>query len=423
MRGVPPQRLWWMEMVRGSIAIAFGLLFLAGRSFASSLLIYGLGIYLIVDGFLELYGIYNRKIACSSQDRVLDSVGGIGSLLLGLLCLLLPHMTLLVLTGAIACYLLISGLLQIRMAKRIQGGSLLFQWISGSLLALFGLFLLLFPSIVITFFVLFLGSYMLVAGSSLLFRGVSLRFLPRHLSFFISQKAQLPPILKSEQERAICSALVFVRRRGANGLGHIGWGFEWENSWYYVGSVENSGRKPFARPKDMGFWCLQTVDPITTMYTQERSYDEYKRFCVVHSHPEAAWKMLAWEHQEPYSFVHHNCCDVAYEILRAYGCSEVLDPAQEYIPNDWYDALPGTSSSVAEYCALFPVSELGQAQPPREIIPRLPSQVKSSPLPWYLQLRRPWEELFLMMAMMSGHVRTRLTSGVAFIAQHLRHTS
>jgi hypothetical protein len=186
------------------------------------------------------------------------------------------------------------------------------------------------------------------------------------------------------------------------------------NGWFNVGSVENIKMKPFANPEEMGFWSRHTLDPVATVQNQEYPYDEYKLFFVQPPHPKDAWKTVIWESQQPYSVVHHNCCDVAYDILRAYGCTEVLDPAKEFVPNDWYDALPGTSYTIAEYPA---IAVSLRKQSPREIATHeialaIPSRMKGSPPPWRLQRWRPWEELTLVGEMMIGHIRALFTSAI-----------
>jgi uncharacterized membrane protein HdeD (DUF308 family) len=416
------QRLWWMELARGIMAIALGLLLLMARPFAPRLLIYSLGAYLLIDGLLELYSIRNRKIASQHRVSALDAAGGAASLLTGMLCLLFPNVTLVVLSSILGLRMIVDGLSQMRVAKRARGDSPAFLWISNSLSVLLGLVLLLFPSLVMTFLVLFLGSYLLVAGTYLLLRGLSLHFTARRLPTSHLQSSDAPPGLSDDLPPSTRRAIVFVRRPGANGLGHIGWGFEWRNGWFYVGSVENTGSKPFAKPEDMGFWCMQTLEPIATMQHREYPYDEYKLFFVAQPHPKGAWKTLIWESQEPYSFVHHNCCDVAYEVLRAYGCTEVLDPATEYIPNDWYDALAGPSYTIEEHPAL-PVSRYTPSRREiarREVAVVIPSRMKGSSPPWCMQGWRPWEELTLVWEMMLGHIRTLCISGIKLIAQHRR---
>lgn len=139
-------------------------------------------------------------------------------------------------------------------------------------------------------------------------------------------------------------------------------------------------------------------------------------------HPKEAWKTVIWESQEPYSLVHHNCCDVTYEIVRTYGCTELLDPAKEAIPNDWYDALPGVSSPISTSAA---IAICLHKQSQREIAIRevplvIPSRIRGSPLPWRTARWRPWEELSLVWEMMIGHLLSLWTATMKRFAPHRR---
>ncbi len=419
-RRAPHQRLWWMELARGIITFVSGLLFLTATSFAPRLFIYSLGGYLVIDGLLDLYG--ERKSKGASQRKPLEYAGGAASLLTGLFSLVLPTLALLLLTALIAARLLLRSFSQMRTARRARSRSIALLWSYSGFLALLGLFLLLFPLLAITLLMVFLGSYMLVAGLFLLLRGVSLRFTSSSPSASISLPLQAPPGLSDDLPPSTRRAVVFVRRSAADGLGHIAWSFEWLSGWFNVGAVENLKQKLFVNPVDMDFWSTHTLDPITTIQQWAYPYDEYKLFFVPEPRPKDAWKTVIWESRQPYSFVHHNCCDMAYEILYAYGCTELLDPAKEFVPNDWYDALPGRSYSIAASPAI-PIRLHRQSRreiATREIALVIPSHIKGSPPPWRKPRWRAWEELTLVWEMMIGHVRTACTSGIELIAQRLR---
>jgi len=420
MMRAPHQRIWWMELTRGLITFAFGLLFLIARSLAPRLFIYSLGVYLVIGGLLELYDVRRRKGI--SQFRPLDYVGGAMSLLTGLLSLIFPTVTLFLLVGIIAVRLVIRSFSEMRIARRARGPSIFLPWAYSGFLVLLSLFLLLLPLLAITLLVDFLGGYMFVAGLFLLLRGLSLRFRSSSLPASPSQPSQAPPGLSDDLSPSTRRVVVFVRRAAADGLGHIAWGFEWMNGWFNVGSVENIKSKPFANPEDMDFWCTHTLDPMATIQKREYPYDEYKLFFVTQPCPKDAWKTVIWESQQPYSFVHHNCCDVTYEVLHTYGCTQLLDPAKEYVPNDWYDALPGASYEIATYPAI-PVYLHQQSRreiATREIALAISSRMKGSPPPWLVHRWRAWEELTQVWEMMIGHVLTLYTSGIKLIAQRLR---
>lgn len=409
------QRLWWTELGRGSLSIAFSLLLLIAWSHALRLFIYSLGVYLVIDGALEFYGAYRRMRV--SRYNAFDIVGAAASLLTGLFSLLLPNVALLLLAFIIAIRIIATGLSLLRTARRTRGTHAAFLWLYSVFFVLLGLFPLLFPSLAIAFLVVLLGIYTFVVGLFLLLRGLSLRFRPDRLPTSPSQATHAPPGLSDDLPPSTRRAIVFVRRTAADGFGHIAWAFEWMNGWFNTGSVENIVMKPFTNPEEMGFWSTHTLDPIAKMQKQEHPYDEYKIFLVPQPRPKDAWKTVIWESQEPYSVVHHNCCDVVYEILRAYGSTELIDPAKEYVPNDWYDALPGTSYTIAEYPAI-PLYLHRQSQrevATREIALTIPSRMKGLPPPWRMRRWRAWEEYTLVSEMMIGHVRTLFTSGIKLI--------
>ena len=239
--------------------------------------------------------------------------------------------------------------------------------------------------------VLFISIYALVDGVYLLVRGLLLYFKPsiftaRNLKA-LKSPADLPADLPSTTRRAV----VFVRHLGATGLGHIGWAFEWNNGWFNAGSVENEQGKTFAKPPEMGFWSMHTLDPIGAMQKQLIAYDEYKVFYVTHPRPKDAWKTVIWESRQPYSGVRHNCNDVAYDILQAYGTTELLDPVEGPVPNDWYDALPGPSYVIEENPTipihLHKMSKRDLAT--REIKLTIPEHIQGTPPPWRVMVGAP----------------------------------
>ena len=413
------QRIWWMELTRGILTFTFGLLFLTSRSFATRLFIYSLGVYLIIDGLLEIYSVHNRQRF--SQVKMIEYFSGTMSLLAGLFSLIFPTFSLLLLAAMIALRLIYNSVLHMRNARNTRYPYIILSWIYNGLLALLGIFLLLFPLHAITFLVVFLGSYMLVAGLILLLRGISLRFSSSDLPSLPSHLPQVSPELREDFPPTTRRAVVFVRRKAAYGLGHIAWGFEWMNGWFNLGSVENILRKPFTNPRQMDFWSVHTLNPSKTIQNREIPYDEYKLFFVTQPHPKEAWKTVVWESQQPYAFVHHNCCDATYEILHAYGCTELLDPAKEYIPNDWYDALPGTSYLIDEGAAIpvYPHMQSHHEMKTREIALAIPARMKGTS-PLLVRRWRAWEELTLIWEMMIGHILTLSTLGIKIISQHLR---
>lgn len=406
-------RLWWMEVIRGVINIIFGIILFTHTNFTLRILIYALGIYLIIDGALDILKIATGKRA--TQRKFTNYLFGIISILLGLISFVSPVVTIIFIGAVIAVRIIIRGVKVIIDARRSRRKYEGLTWLFGILLMLFGLAIFLEDNtryFTFLLFILFIVLYAVCDGIYLVVRGLLLRFAP---SFVIAKKFAIPediPDLPTDLPPTTRRAIVFVRHPGANGLGHIGWAFEWNNGWFNAGSVENQAGKPFVKAQDMGFWSVHTLDPIGAMQKQAITYDEYKVYFVTQPRPKDAWKIVIWESRQPYSVLRHNCNDVAYDILRAYGVIELLDPVEGLIPNDWYDAQSGPSYIIQEtpripiHLHLMSKRELAR----KEIMLTIPTHIQGTPPSWRVNGWRAWYELNYTLDKMIKDVRTLFVS-------------
>jgi uncharacterized membrane protein HdeD (DUF308 family) len=415
-------RLWWMEVIRGVVNIIFGIILITHTNFTLRLLIYALGIYLIIDGTLDIIRLANGKR--ETNRKFMNYLFGIISIALGLISFFSPIATIFVIVAVIAVRIFIRGTKVIIDARRSRRKYEGLAWLFGILLMLFGLVIFLGENtrlFAFILFILFIVLYAICDGLYLVIRGLLLRFAP---SFIIEKKFAIPegiPDIPADLAPTTRRAIVFVRHPGANGLGHIGWAFEWNNGWFNAGSVENQEGKPFVKPQDMGFWSVHTLDPIGAMQKQVITYDEYKVYYVTEPRPKDAWKTVIWESRQPYSVLRHNCNDVAYDILRAYGVSELLDPVEGLVPNDWYDAQPG-SSYIIEETPIIPIHlhlmskrELIR----KEILLIIPPYVQGTPPPWRVNGWRAWYELNYTLDKMIRDVSTLFVSMGKLVTRRL----
>ncbi|HEX9131286.1 MAG TPA: DUF308 domain-containing protein [Ktedonobacteraceae bacterium] len=406
-------RLWWMEVIRGAVNIAFGIILISHIGFTIRFLIYALGVYLLIDGILDIY-----KVATGRSDirhKFTNYLAGMLSIVLGLISFVSPIATGFFIVAVIAVRIISRGVRVLIDARRSQHKYEGLTWFFGILLMLFGLAVFLsqsFRSFALVLIVIFIVVYTFCDGLYLLVRGLLLRFAPSLYTASIAEAPQRLLDLPANFPPTTRRAIVFVRHPGANGLGHIGWAFEWNNGWFNAGSVENKEGKPFAQPQEMGFWSAHTLDPIGVMQKQPVPYDEYKIFYVKQPCPKGAWMTVIWESREPYVILRHNCIDVAYDILRAYGATDLLDPAEELVPNDWYDALPGRSYVIEENPAiplhLHKMSKRELAT--KEILLTIPPHVNGTPPPWRVNGWRAWQELNRTLDKMLIDVRTLYVS-------------
>lgn len=406
-------RLWWMEMIRGAVNIAFGIILISHIGFTIRFLIYALGVYLLIDGVLDIY-----KVATGRSDirhKFTNYLAGMLSIVLGLISFVSPIATGFFIVAVIAVRIISRGVRVLIDARRSQHKYEGLTWFFGILLMLFGLAVFLsqsFRSFTLVLIVIFIVVYTFCDGLYLLVRGLLLRIAPSLYTASIAEAPERLLDLPANFPPTTRRAIVFVRHPGANGLGHIGWAFEWNNGWFNAGSVENKEGKPFAQPQEMGFWSAHTLDPIGVMQKQPVPYDEYKIFYVKQPCPKGAWMTVIWESREPYIILRHNCIDVAYDILRAYGATDLLDPAEEVVPNDWYDALPGRSYVIEENPAiplhLHKMSKRELAT--KEILLTIPPHVNGTPPPWRVNGWRAWQELNRALDKMLIDVRTLYVS-------------
>jgi hypothetical protein len=115
----------------------------------------------------------------------------------------------------------------------------------------------------------------------------------------------------------VARAGAFVRRKGAEGLGHLGWSFQ-----YPEGKT--------------GFWSERIADPASPLPLL--SYDAFKMFEVPNSDAGRADSAVAWVAQQPYLAIFRNCLDATYDVLRSYGVQGLPLPTLEITPNRWFDS-------------------------------------------------------------------------------------
>jgi uncharacterized membrane protein HdeD (DUF308 family) len=168
---------WWVIVLRGLAGMAFGLVtfFAPGISLAALVLVFGA--YAFADGVLAIISAIRRE---RPGDRwwllLLEGIAGIAA---GVVTLLWPGLTALVLLYVIAAWALVTGVLEIaaaiRLRKAIKGEWLLI--LSGILSVALGVMLVLWPGPGALALVIWIGAYAFVFGALLLALGLRLRSL------------------------------------------------------------------------------------------------------------------------------------------------------------------------------------------------------------------------------------------------------
>lgn len=168
--GAAVARQWWLFLVRGIAALLFGVLAIAlpGLTILSLTLLWGA--FALLDGGLSLWaGLYGDRPSRGPRWwLILHGVLGIAA---GLLALVAPGFTAVILLLAIAVWAIVVGVLQIAGAVALRR-EIENEWllaVSGALSLLFGVFFLLQPAAgalavvwLIAFFAIVLGVNLVV---------------------------------------------------------------------------------------------------------------------------------------------------------------------------------------------------------------------------------------------------------------------
>jgi uncharacterized membrane protein HdeD (DUF308 family) len=168
-------RWWWAFIIRGVLAIAFGVMAFALPGLTIDVLILLFGAWMFVDGVFNIVAVFqNRDRERSWWLGILEGVAGI---LAGLVALALPDVAAGALLLLISAWAIVTGVFEIVAAVRLR------EQISGEVwLALagvasiaFGLLLFLFPVTGALTILWLIGGYAIVFGVVLILLGWRLR--------------------------------------------------------------------------------------------------------------------------------------------------------------------------------------------------------------------------------------------------------
>jgi len=157
-------RNWWLILLRGLLAVAFGALLFSRPSFSVAVLITFFGAYSLVDGvFGVVSAITQRK---QREHWVLMLVGGLSGIAIGLITFYSPGITAMVLLFYIAIWSVLTGVSQIIMAVKLRAEIKGEFWLglAGAVSVLFGIFLMYNPGAGILSVVWVLAAYAVVFG-------------------------------------------------------------------------------------------------------------------------------------------------------------------------------------------------------------------------------------------------------------------
>ncbi len=167
---------WWAIVLRGVIALLFGIMTLISVQFALLFLVYLFGAYVLLDGILAII-VSLQERRSSSGWWVLFLLGIVG-IVVGVLSFIHPGNVALLIFYLVAAWLVISGLLGIISAFSLRAAGI--EWllvVIGVISIIVGIIFFLHPTSSILSLVWLLGVFALVYGIIQIVRAIQLRSL------------------------------------------------------------------------------------------------------------------------------------------------------------------------------------------------------------------------------------------------------
>lgn len=157
-------RTWWVLMLRGLVAIVFGVLTWLQPAASATALILVFGAYVFVDGLLGVYAAIKSRH--QSRHWWVILLWGLTGVVVGVLTAVNPAVTALVLTLYIGVWALVTGVMEIiaaiRLRQEMEG-----EWVlvlGGVISVLFGAFVLAQPGAGMMAMLWVLAAYAVVFG-------------------------------------------------------------------------------------------------------------------------------------------------------------------------------------------------------------------------------------------------------------------
>lgn len=173
------KRHWWALLIRGIIAILFGIccFLLTGATIVA--LVYLIGAFFIIDGVFMLVGAARSSSASSPSSWWWLIIGGIVGIAAGILTFVWPGITAFTLAIFVGAWALVTGVFELIMAIRLRK-TLPNDWLwilNGVLSIILGVLVFLYPGAGLVALVYLLGFYALIAGFTMLALAFKLRRL------------------------------------------------------------------------------------------------------------------------------------------------------------------------------------------------------------------------------------------------------
>lgn len=168
-------KFWWSFVVRGGIAILFGIVAILLPDITLEILAILIGAFFLVDGIFSIIASFGAK---STGERwwgfVLEGLAGVA---IGVLTFIWPGMTILALVLLIAAWAFLTGVFEIAAAIKLRQ-VMRNEWLlalTGVISIIFSILLIISPKAGAVVLVWLLGGYAILFGILLIFLGRKLK--------------------------------------------------------------------------------------------------------------------------------------------------------------------------------------------------------------------------------------------------------
>jgi uncharacterized membrane protein HdeD (DUF308 family) len=167
---------WWIPLVRGIVAILFGVVIFAFPFSALGLFVIFFGAFVFADGVLNIFTAL-RFAHPSSGNWWMVIVQGLFGIGIGVVTFFWPGLTAATLGTLVALWAVVTGILEIVAAFKLRQNVAgeVFLIISGVLSVIIGLWLFLFPIVALLALTWLIGAYSIVGGVALIALAFRLR--------------------------------------------------------------------------------------------------------------------------------------------------------------------------------------------------------------------------------------------------------
>jgi uncharacterized membrane protein HdeD (DUF308 family) len=174
---------WWLVVLRGVLSIVFGLATFVWPHDALTALVLVFGIYALVDGIFALAtGIAGS--GASTGTRWFLALGGLAGIIVGVLTFVYPNITAVSLLYLIGAWAIVTGIFEVLAAVQLRQviTDAWFYFVGGILSVVFGVLVFVYPQASALSILWLIGIYAILYGVAVVAMGLRLRSLGSTLS-------------------------------------------------------------------------------------------------------------------------------------------------------------------------------------------------------------------------------------------------